>query len=179
MKGIKVVSVLVLVTALLVGCQEKVERTLYTADQHKGLVVGNKFHCLLNQEGWQAEFSNDNQNPFYLIYNESTGKLLIRANRISSGLETGETNQTFAIQQFVPFTGTYKADAEITYFRDNINCGSYLLDGENNTSVLEITKLDEVDNFISGRFEFLLFNSDCEDTIHVEQGLFQGTYIEE
>ena len=179
MKKSLVFLVLILVVSLFSGCQEKIERTLYKSEQQKGLIVGNKFHCLIDQEGWQAEFSDANQNPFYLIYNEDTGKLLIRANRITSGFETGDVNQTFAIQQFVPYIGAFEADAEISYFRDNVNCGSYFIDIENNTSVLEILKLDEVDNFVSGRFELVLYNAECEKTIKVEQGLFQGTYVEE
>ena len=133
---------LVAIAMTFFSCQKTIDAPLGTTEQKSGLAVGNKFQCLLNLEVWKPEFNESNTNPYYIIYNETSGKLFIRANRISNDQEEGETNQTFAIQQIVKATGQFVADPEATYYRDNLNCGSYFLDSNNNTSELEVTELD-------------------------------------
>ena len=66
--------------------------------------------------------NNPSRPQSYVVYDESNGYLLVRANRELFTEAQTEVSESFSVAHFVTETGTYNPDPILTNFRNFLDC---------------------------------------------------------
>ena len=195
---------------LVLGCKkDPVSPHVDNIDLHKypGLPDAtqsglNTMGCLINGKPWVADVDGfvlfESQKPVYCTYGELRPKIasydsLLFATLFNQSLNWREDKARYDIQNFFSLqlkpiikVGTYELKDlyknEFEYHFDSIGLEkkTYIIDTMK-TQYFEITKLDTIQNIISGLFDLKLVRKNFKtivlnDTIQITNGRFDGKY---
>ncbi len=142
----------------------------------------NTFGCLVDGEVWRQYIQGANIWESALKVKHDRGwvdcdQLHISAKRMFH--ENGEyiLHQEFGINVWCPVLGLNKITPSKGAFLDfiiNSPCSYRYSVDTLSPYVIDITKLDTVNNIASGTFEFTAINNECQDTIRITEGRFDA-----
>ena len=143
----------------------------------------NTFGCLVNGKVWRPE--NNNQLESSLKASFGLGRLDINAQREIPEQKVDQHLNIYIYRYLSNVKeyslGRYNKDSIkylnfANFWDDNTGCWFYTTSDKKN--YLKLTRLDSVENIVSGRFEFTAVNDSCGDvdTIRVTKGRFDIKY---
>ena len=137
----------------------------------------NTFGCLVNGEVWRPYTENLWEGAINAKHDRGwpdCDQLLVSGKRrFTSDAElNGIFNQSVILNVWCPKLGENKltpSNGAFLYFQE---CGySYRIDTFS-TYIMNITKLDVINNIASGTFEFTAIHDECQDTVIITEGRF-------
>jgi len=142
----------------------------------------NTLGCYINGEPWVAEIP-----PLSEIIGLRRVDAGYRTSDGRFGLIATKTNKEGTIDEYIRLLahfnnlGTYNLDFRphvYSNYSDDRNSDCYIdfdLDTLKSRTI-EIIHLDTINKTISGKFEFSVFNKDCQDTFNITDGRFDVYY---